>query len=167
MILRRLCVDLYMPTSAAITHSNTWPCCWPWPWPFDLQNLISLYVPSTTSSTRVRGNSVLWLIWRYPPFLDPDHDPLYYLRRVAQRAEKILWCSASVCLCVCPSSGECRRATLVSAGEGNALYPVLIVYYYDSYRQPRTKKAILYTGMRSTEKLLLPVRCRPMVSNRD
>jgi len=70
----------------------------------------------------------------------------YYLRRVA-RAEKVLWCSASVCLCVCVSeprlhvampSRHCtrvavRRAATAGAshlrGEGNALYPVLSSSY--------------------------------------
>ena len=36
----------------------------------------------------------------------------FYRRRVAQRAEKVLWCSASVCLCVCPPRRDCRHVAL-------------------------------------------------------
>ena len=46
-----------------------------------------------------------------------------YLRRVPQRAEKVLWSSASVsvclcvCLCVCPPSRDCRCVALLSAAK--------------------------------------------------
>ena len=47
-----------------------------------------------------------------------------YLRRVAQRAEKVLWCSASVCLCVRAVTAR-RNTWLRLRGESNAMYPVL------------------------------------------